>query len=453
MSDPARPGARDLLRRLVHGSPATPEIQRAFGVWSDDIVGRASPSLLLFFLVVVVVWWPTDALLYGGRPREMWALAGVRTTIIVVHVFWLTVGRRALRARPALWGTLIAIGETWFISWQSGRMGGLDSPWAYYIYILPLISVALVRPLWDRTLRVVVLSAGCLIAVIAASETPIDHPHLPSTVSYFAFCTFFCILVGHGVWLLLRENFVQQQLIEEQRAQLDGFNRQLEQRVAEQTRDLQVLSQRLETLREKERAWMAREMHDALGQELTAARYALDLVRTRLSGDDARLDGALVDVQQRVAMAHGSVRRILQRLRPRVLDELGLPAALGWLARDAIESAGLAATVSAAPDDIRLAPDVEIALYRVAQEAVSNALRHARARAIALELTVTDERIRLAVTDDGVGMHSAAVRTSAGVGCIGIRERVSALGGRARWEAPVAGGTRLVVELPRETPC
>ncbi len=435
------------LRRVVYGSPTSRAMQAEFAVFCDDLMAWAAPRLILFFLVVVIAWWPTDLFIYSGQPEAQRTIAIGRGIIVAQHLFWLTLGRRLLARRPALCGSFIAISEAWMMSALAGQMsGGLDSPWPHYTYIWPLASVALLRPLWDRCLRVLVLAGGCMACFFVSSGTPLDHPHAASTLSYMLFSAFFCTLVGHGAWLLLRKNFVQQK-------QIDAFNQRLEQRVLEQTRDLQVLSQRLETLREQERAWMAREMHDALGQELTGARYALDVVRKRLTGDARRLDSALADVQQRVGMAHDSVRRILQRLRPRVLDELGLPAALEWLARDAIEPGGLKATVRCAP--VRLEPAYETALYRVSQEAVSNALRHAEAESIDIELTVDDAGCRLAVTDDGIGLEAgrAAATGEAGVGCIGIRERIAALGGRTRWETPAGGGTRLIVELPTEAPC
>jgi len=449
-----RQSTAELLQLFVHGPRISPEIERDFDGYCDDLMARMVPRLLLFLVVVLVVWWPTDLLIYRGQPREQVLLGLARGAIVAQHIFWLTLGRDLVRRRPAAVGTFVAISETWLVGVLAGAGGQLDSPWAYYLYIWPLVSVALLRPLWTRFVRVQVVALGSLACFVVVSGTPLDHPYLASTVSFMIFCAFFCVLVGHGVWLLLRENFVKQRFIEAQRRQLDGFNQQLEQRVAEQTRDLRVLSQRLETLRENERAWMAREMHDALGQELTAVRYALDLVRTRLSGQDRRIDGALADVQDRVAMAHGSVRRILQRLRPRVLDDLGLPAALAWLARDAIESAGLAATVESRPPDLRLDADRETALYRVAQEAVSNALRHARARSVVVELQVHDAVCRMIITDEGIGMQSAGAGSGHdGVGCIGIRERIAALGGTTRWQTPPDGGTRVHIELPLEAPC
>ncbi len=435
------------LRHLAHGPPVEPEVQRAFEAYCRDLMAWASPWLLIFFLIVVVAWWPSDWWIFADDPHARRVMAYARGSIVAHHVFWLTVGRRALARDPMFWGSFIAIGEAWLIGALAGWAGGFDSAWPYFLYIWPLVGVALPRPLWDRCARVGLLSGGSVVAVIVTSGTPLGHPSLTPMVSYMTFCTFFCILVGHGAWLLLRENYVQRRII-------DSFNQQLAARVAEQTRDLQALSQRLETLRENERAWMAREMHDAIGQELTAVRYALDLMRMSVPEGAQRLDGAIVDVQARVAQTHASVRRILQRLRPRVLDELGLPAALEWLTGDAIEPAGLAWQVTCTPADARLPPPIETALYRVAQEAVSNTLRHARAERVTLSLVV-DDGCTLEIVDDGIGLEAGRAESGdgVGVGCIGIRERIAALGGTSRWQSPPGGGTRLTVHLPPEALC
>lgn len=432
-------------RLFVHGSPVDPDVEQAFAAHCDALMRRFVPWMLGFFVVVAVGWWPTDLLIYADDPDAKRWMARVRGMIVIHHLGWLTLGRAALRRHPVGWGVAIAIGESWFAGWAAGHVGGFDSPWPYYSYIWPLVLVGLARPLATRLALIMALGLGALGCAVAASDTPLDHPDLALTVSYLVFCCAFATLVGHGMWLLVRENFAQRCLIDAQRARLDGFRAVLEERVAAQTRDLQVLSRRLETLREEERGWMAGEMHDTLGQELTGARYALDLVRTRLSGGDTRLDAAVVDVHGRLGLAQDSVNAILARLRPRVLDELGLAAALAWLARDTAERSGLAVECTARPPDARLPAPLETALYRVAQEALSNVLRHAEAERVWVELGVDEAQCTLTVRDDGVGFDAPG---GSGVGCIGIRERMAALGGRADWSTPAGGGTLLRVDAP-----
>lgn len=434
-------------RLFVYGPPIGPDLERAFAVHCDELMGRFVPWLLGFFVFVAVAWWPTDLVVYADAPETQRLMALVRGTITVNHLLWLTVGRAALRRRPVRWGVSIAIGEAWLIGWTAGQVGGLDTPWPYFIYIWPLVLAGLARPLLTRLVSILGLGLGALGCYVASSGTPLDHPDLALTASYLVFCCAFATLVGHGMWFLARENFVQRCLIDAQRVRLDRFRQVLEEQVAEQTRDLQVLTRRLETLREEERGWMAGEMRDTLGQELTGARFALDLVRTRLSGDDRVLDAALVDIHGRLGLAHDSVNVILARLRPQVLDELGLVAALDALTGDLAARSGLAIEFTACPPDARLPAPLETALYRVSQEALSNVLRHAEAKRVWVELVVEAARCALTIRDDGVGLDATA-SAAAGVGCIGIRERIAALGGRAIWSTPPAGGTALCVDTP-----
>lgn len=439
---------RTTLRWLNEGPAVDEATRRDFMRWVTTLTGRAAPWLIFFFLVAAVAWWPTDLVFFHGMPEAQSAYAWLRGTVAVVHLVCLTAARGLIQRHPVPSGVVIAVSEIWLLGWLLGTIGGLDGPWAHFLYLTPWISVALVRPLASRLLGAATLGFGSLLVYLISAGDQWDHPLLLVTASTMTFAVLFATAVGHGTWLLLRENYIKQRLIDEQRERLDAFSRELETRVAEQTHDLQVLSRRLDRLREEERVWMARELHDALGQELTAVRYGLDLVRARLSAEERRLDVPLRDIDQRIGMAHGSIRRILQRLRPRVLDELGLAAALEFL-RSQIEPAGLAVAIESDTGDARLSPEHESALYRVAQEAVTNVLRHAEAGAIEITLRVAAGRCTLSIADDGIGM--AAARPSAdGAGCIGIRERIGALGGIAVWRERPGGGTRVEVEIPLE---
>jgi signal transduction histidine kinase len=446
----SRERIRAALRWLSEGPPIEESLRSDFMRWSTDLMGRASPWLIAFFLVTAVGWWPTDLFIFKVIPEAQHAYGWLRGTVGVIHIAALTIGRGIFRRHPVPCGVVLSLGEFTLCGWLLGTIGSLDGPWAHYLYFAPWISLGLVRPLGRRLLGSAALGICALGGYLISAGDQWHHPLLPATVSTMVFAVFFAAVVGHGFWLLLRENFVKQRLIDAQRERLDNFSRELGARVAEQTRDLQVLSRRLDALREEERSWMARELHDALGQELTAVRYGVDLVRTRLPADQSRLDVALRDVNARIGMAHDSIRRILQRLRPRVLDELGLFAALEAM-RDAIEDSGLVVTIGIEGAALRLSPERETALYRVAQEAITNVLRHAEARSVEVALRVTGDRCILSVADDGIGL-AAAPPSADGAGCIGIRERIGALGGTARWHSRPGGGTLVEVELPLELP-
>lgn len=198
--------------------------------------------------------------------------------------------------------------------------------------------------------------------------------------------------------------------------------------------DLRALAVSLDESIEAERRRLAREVHDQLGQTLTALK--LYLHRRVAENPDLRPYDQLLDE------AIATARRIAADLRPPLLDDLGLAAALGQLA----QHDGLAATVRVEDDHV-LTPRLAEQLFRITQEAVTNVLRHAKAAHIHIEGGATDQHYLLAVEDDGVGFNPQAVRRGA-LGLVGMRERAHLAGGECRWVTPRFGGTRVEIRLP-----
>ena len=245
------------------------------------------------------------------------------------------------------------------------------------------------------------------------------------------------LLLGSAYGLLWAESHRRQRA---ERA-LRGSHEQLESQVRERTADLEqsrqelrALAMRLDESIEAERRRLARDVHDQLGQTLTALK--LYLHRRLADNPELRPYDQLVDE----AIATG--RRIAADLRPPLLDDLGLAAALGQLARQG----QLEANVRVEADDI-LTPRQAEQLFRIAQEAVTNVLRHARATHIWIEGGAGGEQYLLAVEDDGVGFDPGAVRRGA-LGLVGMRERARLAGGECRWVMPRRGGTRVEIRLP-----
>lgn len=202
---------------------------------------------------------------------------------------------------------------------------------------------------------------------------------------------------------------------------------------------LHHLSRRLLEIQETERRALARELHDEIGQALTAVRINLHAVEaSELPAADARLK----DVSALVERAIAQVRSLSLALRPPMLDDFGLSPALRWLVDQQAPRSGAFVTLDI--DDIaRLEPAVEIACFRVAQEALNNVFKHAGARCVTLEARHADGTLRLRVTDDGRGFDVAAARARATVGgslgLLGIEERVGLAGGGVKWRSGDAG--------------
>jgi PAS domain S-box-containing protein len=209
---------------------------------------------------------------------------------------------------------------------------------------------------------------------------------------------------------------------------------------------LRALSAHVESVREDERTGIAREIHDVLGQALTALKMDLALVARRSSGP--MLD-RLKDMSCATDEIIQQVRRISAELRPGVLDDLGLLAAIEWQAREFEERTGTACTVTSCVGDERFARDASTALFRIFQEALTNIARHAEATSVDVGLALAHGAIRMEVRDDGKGITAAALADRRSLGLLGIRERARRLGGRAEITAGSPRGTTVFVEVPR----
>ena len=228
------------------------------------------------------------------------------------------------------------------------------------------------------------------------------------------------------------------------------LRKQQEQALARQQQELQDLSAQVLEAREEEKTLLARELHDELGQLLTALKMDVGWLRERLRphstelGDKARQMGELLD--QTVA----SVRRISADLRPLMLDDLGLADAAGWLVEDFARRSGIECRIDLAPREglDALERNVAVTLYRVLQESLTNVARHAGARRVWASLALADGQVRLEVEDDGRGIAPEDIAKSRSLGVKGMRERVRYLGGVFEAARAPRGGTRVRVSLP-----
>jgi signal transduction histidine kinase len=183
---------------------------------------------------------------------------------------------------------------------------------------------------------------------------------------------------------------------------------------------------------EEERRAIARELHDEVGQSLTALRLDIGA---------ARLERAAASVERIVE----EVRRIALSLRPSMLDDLGLVAALEWQAREVSGRTGLTVEVEAEESAGQLPEAQRTCIYRVAQEALQNSVRHAGAARVRMAVQRNGSSVRLQVEDDGCGFEPARRR---GLGLLGMEERVAQLGGHLRINSERGSGTRVIAELP-----
>jgi signal transduction histidine kinase len=219
---------------------------------------------------------------------------------------------------------------------------------------------------------------------------------------------------------------------------------------AQNTRHLQLLSAKLITAQEEERQNIARELHDEVGQVLTAIKVELAVAQRRLmlSGAAAEL---LDEVQVIADAALHTVRDLSHLLHPSLLDDLGLPAAIDWYLQAFSKRHAIAVELKQEGMTTRLAPEVELAAYRVVQEALTNVARHAEAKTCRVVMRQVADRLEVTIQDNGKGFELAAVGDTGwrkGLGLLGMHERVAQLNGKVRIETAPGEGTRVRVELP-----
>lgn len=213
---------------------------------------------------------------------------------------------------------------------------------------------------------------------------------------------------------------------------------------------LRKLSQRLVEVREDERRRISRELHDELGQRLTALKMELASLApgTRTGSARKRIAAMLEMLDDTVA----SLRRISADLRPLMLDDLGLDAAIEWLAHDAARRMGIEVTTDLDASVAAIDERSAIALYRMVQEALTNVARHARASVVRIALERSGGEVVLTVRDNGVGFPDRSTVKDDSLGLLGIGERALMLGGRMEVENPPGGGGQLTVHLPAVPP-
>ena len=234
----------------------------------------------------------------------------------------------------------------------------------------------------------------------------------------------------------------------------DITERQRAEEAVESSRhQLRALSARLQSLREEERTRIAREIHDELGQTLTALKMDLRWVEKRLPRESgSELNPVLDKVVEASELADAtiaSVQRISSELRPSVLEDLGLSAALRHEAQRFQERTGIPCKLSA-PDMLSaLSRQVATAVFRIFQEALTNVVRHAEAKEVQAQLSEEGGQLVLKITDNGKGIRSADLDDPKSLGLLGMKERAELLGGEVTFQPGAHGGTVVTLRIPQ----
>ena len=292
------------------------------------------------------------------------------------------------------------------------------------------------RELWDQ-------EAARLAAARAASDRDLRTSRVLLGAASFLSLVL-VILIGALLGRDLRRRAQETQ-------DLGQRNRELDRTVQQRTAMLFHLSSSLQKVAEREKAALARELHDELGGLLVATKIDVSWLRKRLDdGSEAaklRWERVLRSMDEGLALK----RRVIESLRPTLLDNVGLVAALQWLVDETLRRAGIQCEERYPENLPELSPDARIAVFRAVQECLMNIVKHARAKSALLTVTAEDDRLCVVVRDDGVGIDEERIETPQSHGLLGMRHRIESLEGSLALRSLGRGvGTECRFTLPLE---
>lgn len=222
----------------------------------------------------------------------------------------------------------------------------------------------------------------------------------------------------------------------------------VEEKIKYTTEQLHQLTAHLQTIREEERKKIGREIHDELGQQLTAIKMDTVWIDKQIPADTIAIKDKLQNILTLLNGSHQSVRKILNELRPAVLDDNGLLEALQWQGRQFSESTGIPMHFSSNQNSIKLPQETATCIFRVYQESLTNIMRYAGAGEVVSSLNTVNDRIILSIEDDGKGFDVEAVQSKKSFGLLGMKERVHSLNGRIDLVSSPGNGTKIIISLP-----
>ncbi len=332
---------------------------------------------------------------------------------------WLEMKR--VHVAVLLLGLTFLAGQTVFLDWFHGSIGLISKGYFMFLFIA---WVAVRLGTWGTVVALVMTAAQALLGAHYGTgffANDIAATHLTNYWIYMAILS----VVG----MALATHFAEHRLAE---------------------RQLHDLSAHLQYVREEEKASIAREIHDDLGGTLTAIKMETYWLARGLStgGEAAPLLERIESMSQLLDNAVGVTRRVITELRPTILDDLGLLAAIEWQAAQFRKRTGIECRVNCIEDRGNLDRQRSIALFRIFQEALTNVARHSGASRVEVEFHHSDEEVMLWIGDNGCGMPGGHVFAPDSYGLRGMFERVGQLGGKIRFDNRPGGGLYVAVVLP-----
>jgi signal transduction histidine kinase len=237
------------------------------------------------------------------------------------------------------------------------------------------------------------------------------------------------------------------------RKRIEKALRKSEEKLIESREQLRNFSSHLQSAREQERISIGREIHDEFGQLLAGLKMDADWLSKRLSKDQAQLFNKTKSMIQFIDASVKTVHRICSELRPALLDDFGISAAIGCHIQNLTERTGIKHRLRIVPQDITLAPELSTAIFRILQEALINITRHAQATMITVSLTQKDNELTMTVADNGKGIAPKQISDPTSFGLLGMRERARYYNGELKIVGIPEKGSTVTVSIPISEPC
>ena len=423
----------------------------AIAAWDPEaalrIPGIADAASAVGCLIEIV---DEQATVVATSARQALLVSSVHAPLVAR---WLATGRPGASES----GDLVAYAPLEVLPWgvvlvepMSGALAPIDAMTRRFVLFIPVFVVLAAIYAWGvaRSVKRPLANLGERVAAIADGELAFPVP----------------VTGDDEVAELARSVERMRQALQSSMEQLRRANADLDRRVDERTRELHALYDELSSkeeihrkllhkaisAQEAERKRIARELHDETCQTLTVLAMRLELA-SRAPDAEART-GLLDEAKQLAGRGVDELHRVIYDLRPSVLDDLGLIDAIHWLAERHLASHGIRVRLETDEIEDRIPVEIEIALFRAAQEAITNVARHANADAVWIQVTRRGSTLEVEVEDDGEGFDPSTVTmpspTGRGLGLLGMQERVEMLGGTATIESSSGGGTRILLSVP-----
>ena len=393
-----------------------------------------------------VLPWFTDFLLFSTGSAEFEVMLIVRSLIVALTLI-IVIGFRFVSwtgRHPYGFGLMIFATMMSVAGWSVTKVNGFDSPLTYAVYTTPLLSLVLFVELKRRVLA----TAGILVpffgALFLTEPRQLQHPFAGTAMVWSVASAFAAVAAGHLVYVVIRANLIQKR-------KLDDLTGHLQERIAEQTREIRQLTGSMFTVQEEERTRISHDLHDELGQMLFRLNMEVEMMQHQSAEPAAQAESfgdSLNVLKKLVGQVHDALDRILGALRPIMLENQGFDVAITRMAHNVASRNNLAAEVlfNAETDDFT--DTAKTALYRIVQEGLTNIAKHAGASRAGIEFRMEAGELLLLVYDDGKGFNPDEAGGKNRLGLRGMRERVKLLDGHIHIHTRAGGGTEIAIRFP-----